>query len=115
MLGLVPFSLLVAVTNDGKSVAARGREQAEPQAYTLTGEFGGTHDPSIIKDGDTWYVFATGPAPNNGGHLPIRCSKDLIEWKQCGSVFAQLPDWIVKDEGVLHVRGLCASDISYFR
>jgi arabinan endo-1,5-alpha-L-arabinosidase len=87
---------------------------AEPRAYILTGDVDGTHDPSIIKDGDTWYVFATGRAPNNGGHIPIRCSKDLLAWKHCGSVFAELPEWIVNDTGVPHARGIWAPDISYF-
>ena len=95
-------------------IAAQESKLTEPHAFDLTGDFGGTHDPSIIKEGDTWYVFATGKAPNNGGHIPIRCSKDLIDWKQCGSVFEQLPDWIVRDEGVPHVRGLWAPDVSYF-
>lgn len=113
-LGLVIVVLLATVSGYCRFAAAQPSKRGAPQAYTLTGEFGGTHDPSIIKDGDTWYVFATGRAPNGGGHIPIRCSKDLIDWKHCGSVFAQLPDWILKDEGVPHVRGLWAPDISYF-
>jgi arabinan endo-1,5-alpha-L-arabinosidase len=94
--------------------SAQPGKPAQPHAYTLTGEFAGTHDPSIIKDGDTWYVFATGRAPNNGGHIPIRCSKDLVAWKLCGSVFAQLPAWLANDPGVPHARGIWAPDISYF-
>ena len=35
--------------------------------YRLSGDIAGTHDPSIIKEGKTWYVFATGKAP---GRLP---------------------------------------------
>ena len=108
------FSVLLGGAAAGNQAGAQTAKQAEPHAYNLTGDFPGTHDPSIIKEGDTWYVFATGRAPNNGGHIPIRCSKDLIAWKQCGSVFDQLPDWITNDAGVPRARGLWAPDISYF-
>jgi arabinan endo-1,5-alpha-L-arabinosidase len=84
-----------------------------PRAYTLTGDAIGTHDPSIIKDGDTWYVFATGRSPD-GGHIPIRCSKDLVAWKHCGHVFDQLPPWLTSDPQVPGSRGIWAPDISWF-
>ena len=45
-------------------------------AYSLSGDYQGTHDPSIIKQGGTWYVFATGSTPQHG-QFAIRCSKDL--------------------------------------
>src|SRR5215203_1371658 len=64
------------------------------------------HDPSIIKSGDTFYVFSTRAG------IAIRCSKDLIDWRLCGDVFAHLPEWAVKD--VPGLRGLWAPDISYF-
>ncbi|HEX4008063.1 MAG TPA: arabinan endo-1,5-alpha-L-arabinosidase [Acidobacteriaceae bacterium] len=82
----------------------------QPQALTLTGEFWGTHDPSIIKAGDTWYVFATGRA-RDGGQFQIRCSTDLHAWTLCGHVFDTIPDWIRKDSP--GTRELWAPDISY--
>ncbi len=84
-----------------------------PHAYSLTGDAAGTHDPTIARDGDTWYVFATGRAPG-GGHIPIRCSKDLVLWKHCGHVFDQLPDWLANDPLIPGARGIWAPDISYF-
>jgi len=84
-----------------------------PHAYELTGDSGGTHDPSIIKDGATWYVFATGRDPG-GGHIPIRCSPDLVQWKHCGSVFATLPEWLANDPQVPQAKGIWAPDISFF-
>jgi arabinan endo-1,5-alpha-L-arabinosidase len=71
-----------------------------------------THDPSITKDGDTWYVFATANGPVRKGELPIRCSKDLQRWKQCGYVFDKLPEWIHKESP--KTRELWAPDIAYF-
>ncbi len=50
------------------------------QALKLAGDFWGTHDPSIMKEGKTWYVFATGKAPQ-GGQFAVRCSNDLRNWK----------------------------------
>jgi arabinan endo-1,5-alpha-L-arabinosidase len=114
---IIGACLMLAISSSAVNciaVAAQGPNQVEPHAYSLAGDYLGTHDPSIIKDGDTWYVFATGRAPNNGGHIPIRCSKDLVQWKHCGSVFDQLPAWIVNDPGVPNVRGIWAPDISYF-
>ena len=64
------------------------------------------HDPSIIKEGDTYYLFSTRAG------IAIRCSKDLVHWRLCGDVFAHLPEWAVRD--VSGVRGLWAPDVSYF-
>jgi arabinan endo-1,5-alpha-L-arabinosidase len=72
----------------------------------LEGDIRQVHDPSIIKDGDTFYLFSTRAG------LAIRCSPDLVHWRLCGDVFAHLPEWAVKD--VPGVRGLWAPDVSYF-
>ncbi len=37
-----------------------------PKVFFLFGDFWGPHDPSIAKDGNTWYLFATGTAPDGG-------------------------------------------------
>lgn len=91
-------------------VATHGARAQKPQALTLSGDYWGAHDPSIIKAGDTWYVFATGRA-SDGGQFQIRCSSDLKAWKLCGHVFDQIPGWIHKDSpGTVD---LWAPDISY--
>ena len=82
----------------------------QPHAYTLSGDVAGTHDPSIIKEGKTWYVFATGKAPDSG-QFAIRCSNDLEHWKLCGHVFDAVPNWI--HERSPGTRDLWAPDISY--
>jgi arabinan endo-1,5-alpha-L-arabinosidase len=81
-----------------------------PHAFTPSGDVVGTHDPSIIKQGNTWYVFATGFSPA-GGQFAIRCSNDLEHWKLCGQVFDKIPDWIVKESP--GTKELWAPDISY--
>lgn len=82
----------------------------EPQAIPLTGDYWGTHDPSIIKAGSTWYVFATGKA-RDGGQFQIRCSNDLRAWRLCGHVFDAIPAWIQKESH--GTKELWAPDISY--
>jgi arabinan endo-1,5-alpha-L-arabinosidase len=75
-------------------------------APDVQGDVRQVHDPAIIKEADTYYVFSTRAG------IAIRCSKDLINWRLCGDVFAHLPQWAVQD--VPGVRGLWAPDVSYF-
>ncbi|MGH9512654.1 MAG: arabinan endo-1,5-alpha-L-arabinosidase [Terriglobales bacterium] len=91
---------------------ARSEKPALPRAFQLSGDIEFTHDPSIIKDGDTWYLFSTANGPDRKGELPIRCSTNLKEWKHCGYVFDSIPEWIKKESP--STRELWAPDISYF-
>ena len=68
-----------------------------PHALKVEGDVEYVHDPSIAKDGDTWYLFGTANGPVRKGELPIRCSQDLQHWKLCGYVFEKIPDWIMKE------------------
>ena len=81
-----------------------------PVVYTLEGAVLAVHDPSIIKQGDTYYLFSTGRSASE--RIPIRCSKDLHSWYRCGDVFSALPDWATRD--VPGVKNLWAPDISFF-
>jgi len=84
----------------------------EPQALVLSGDYPITHDPSIGREGDTYYVFAT--TSNAGeGQFPIRCSHDLLAWKLCGHVFSSIPAWI--HEASPTTKDLWAPDISFFQ
>ncbi len=65
----------------------------EARVIAVTGAVEGTHDPSMARDGKTWYVFATGKTPE-GGQFAVRCSEDLKAWRRCGQVFAEIPQWI---------------------
>lgn len=71
------------------------------------------HDPSVIRAGETYYMFTTdvlGLPP--GPSLSIRCSQDKVQWTGCGSVFAAIPQWV--QQAVPGVVGLWAPDISYW-
>ena len=83
-----------------------------PQLIPVSGDVQYTHDPSIIKDGDTWYLFSTNNGPERNGELPIRCSPNLKTWKRCGYVFSGVPEWIKKASP--QTKELWAPDLSYF-
>ena len=82
------------------------------RAFELRGDVGGTHDPSIAKDGGTYYVFATGKAPG-GGQFAVRCSEDLVQWRRCGQVFDAVPAWI--GERSPATKDLWAPDVSFVK
>jgi arabinan endo-1,5-alpha-L-arabinosidase len=90
-------------------------ESNDPLAsYLQTGETGPVLDPSIIRQGSTYYAFSTDVAGYAGnGNLPIHCSQDKVEWVLCGTVFpGGMPNWI--QQKVPGVIGLWAPDISWF-
>jgi arabinan endo-1,5-alpha-L-arabinosidase len=87
-------------------------EAPKPRAYKLEGEIEGVHDPSIIKERDTWYLFSTTTEKEPQGQLPVRCSQDLHYWKRCGFVFRGIPEWIQKASP--ETKDLWAPDPSYF-
>jgi arabinan endo-1,5-alpha-L-arabinosidase len=111
---IIPLTLsaLLLVIFGAHATPAQPSDSPLPHDFQLDGDVAGTHDPSIIKDGDTWYLFATATGKNQQGELPIRCSKDLHHWKECGTVFPALPEWITKE--LPGTKDLWAPDISYF-
>lgn len=77
-----------------------------------------THDPSIIKEKDTYYVFSTDASYGNVHEdgIQIRKSKDLITWEYVGTAFdnfeedcAEAISWAKLD--VSQHEGLWAPDI----
>ena len=83
---------------------------AEPEMLALGGDTA-LHDPVIIKEGDTYYVFATG-GRRGQNCVPIHASKDLKHWTRIGYVFEELPEWAPKE--IPGTRGIWAPDISFF-
>jgi arabinan endo-1,5-alpha-L-arabinosidase len=56
-------------------------------SWPLSGSLG-AHDPTIIKEGNTWWCFATGFG------VPIKSSSDGLRWSQSGRLFdSELPWW----------------------
>ena len=64
------------------------------------------HDPVMIQQGDTYYLFCTGFG------ISVFSSKDLKSWKKEASVFSKAPQWAM--EAVPGFKGhIWAPDISY--
>lgn len=82
--------------------------------YPLSGDTLPVLDPSMIRQGSTYYAFSTDVAGfRSSGSLPIHCSPDKITWTSCGSIFPNgMPGWIKRR--VPGVIGLWAPDVSYF-
>jgi arabinan endo-1,5-alpha-L-arabinosidase len=87
------------------SFNAPGQESSNT-SLELEGDIRNVHDPSILKEGNNFYLFSTRAG------ISVRCSADLVRWRLCGDVFAHLPQWAVQD--VSGLRGLWAPDVSYF-
>jgi arabinan endo-1,5-alpha-L-arabinosidase len=91
---------------------AQGQSAASPHFYHVEGDVEGVHDPSIIAQNGTWYLFGTATEKGPHAQLPIRCSNELEHWKRCSAVFAGIPDWIQKESS--ETKELWAPDISCF-
>ena len=78
----------------------------------MQGDFAPVHDPCIIKQGDTYYVFSTSVKADTGGHVACRRSRDLVSWERAGFVFTQIPEWA--RDAVPRTKGIWAPDISFF-
>jgi beta-xylosidase len=110
IFGVVILAASLAIAQTAVSLPAQMPTMPEPILVSGAIEF--VHDPAIIKDGETWYLFSTTAGPNHGGEIPLRCSKDLRMWKECGSVLERIPDWIHKESPLS--KNLWAPDISFF-
>jgi len=82
-----------------------------PEVLQLAGDVENVHDPVIIKEGDTYYVYCTGGRPGQGV-IPIRTSKDLRTWTLAGYVMEKLPDWVTTE--IPKATGAWAPDISFY-
>jgi arabinan endo-1,5-alpha-L-arabinosidase len=95
----------LALDSGGWSVMTQPARQSA-QVDELSGNFRPVHDPAIIKDRDTYFLYCTGPL------TPIRSSTDLIHWELRGDVFSQIPDWA--REAIPGTDAIWAPDVSYF-
>ncbi|RYZ05813.1 MAG: arabinan endo-1,5-alpha-L-arabinosidase [Myxococcales bacterium] len=68
--------------------AVGGSAPDELTVLELSGATTQVHDPHIVKEGDTYYLFSTGKG------ISVRTSKDLRVWKGAGSVFPSKPSWV---------------------
>lgn len=84
-----------------------------PIPKVMTGDIR-THDPGMIHQGQTYYVFSTGDERGlNEGNILIRQSSDLSYWQLVGTVFQTIPAWVTQELGKTPPN-LWAPDIAFF-
>ena len=89
-----------------------GRAQA-PRSINdrLTGDLTPVHDPCIIRDGDTYYVYCTTMNADKKAQIPMRRSKDLLKWESIGNAFPEIPPWAYAK--IPDTIGMWAPDLSF--
>jgi arabinan endo-1,5-alpha-L-arabinosidase len=105
------FLQTLFITGAGLTVSRfnfAGAQEERDSHLELTGSIKRVHDPCLIKDGNSYYLFSTGPG------IPMRTSKDFLTWELTfpAKVFAKTPDWI--QEKIPNQNDFWAPDIAYF-
>lgn len=90
---------------NGAAVAGSGGALPYPAASTEHRAIG-THDPSMIHVGSSFFLFDT------GGLLNVRSSTNLAQWTNAGTIFSVQPAWIKTALGQT-ISDLWAPDVSY--
>ncbi|MBR3643370.1 MAG: arabinan endo-1,5-alpha-L-arabinosidase [Parasporobacterium sp.] len=88
----IQILLLCAIMMIGSNTyAASFNDLGDQGMISDPGQWGAvnTHDPSIVRDGDTWYVFSTDASYGNMHKcgVQVRASEDLIHWDYLGTAF----------------------------
>lgn len=99
----------------GLGLAATVPAFGQPQSLNakLTGDITGVHDPSLIRQGGTYYLFSTAGRPDAPGpQISIRTSSNLTAWKRAGAVFDAMPAWVTA--AVPDAKGLWSPDVQFF-
>ncbi|HXE79949.1 MAG TPA: family 43 glycosylhydrolase [Vicinamibacterales bacterium] len=86
-------------------------ESRGPELLKLEGDVTPVHDPVVIRERDTYYLFCTG-GRRGEGVVPIRTSPDMRRWTRAGFVFDALPQWAQAE--IPKARNAWAPDISHF-
>lgn len=84
---------------------------APPEVLALEGDISPIHDPAIIREGGTYYLFASNRYADK--LVPMFCSPDRRRWRLCGNVFDGVPAWALQE--VPGARGIWAPDIARLR
>src|SRR5690625_4383795 len=70
------------------AVTAQSNSHSQKTDTSMGIKYPHAHDPSMAKEGDTYYVFGTGVG------ISTLYSKDLVHWKKGDPVFDALPSWV---------------------
>ena len=90
------------------STAQEQAAPSVPQPKVFDPKSPPVHDPVMAKDGDTYYVFGTGPG------ISTLYSKDLKTWQKGEPVFDKNPEWV--KEALPDFKGdIWAPDIIFYQ
>ncbi len=110
----VPSLLLCVLVLSSGSIFNNAPEKVVPKRTgSMPSTYDFVHDPSMAKDGNTYYVFSTGDPNVNNGNIQIRASQDLKHWSYLGTVFSMIPTWLTNQ--VPGIVNIWAPDVSYFK
>jgi arabinan endo-1,5-alpha-L-arabinosidase len=86
---LTVLPMAVGSLTDTVSLAADGMNQAvtASTAFTVRSTQLSIHDPAMAREGDTYYLFSSGPG------IMFYTSEDMVHWKLGGRVFPGEPAW----------------------
>jgi arabinan endo-1,5-alpha-L-arabinosidase len=104
------MAVAVALVFGAVAVAGTPPVGSVPAPSSLAGDLTPVHDPTMVRVGDDWYLFSTGPG------MAIRRSSDLVTWTTVGHVFPDgLPAWVFTEIPTLDpaTRDAWAPDISF--
>jgi arabinan endo-1,5-alpha-L-arabinosidase len=76
----------------------------------MTGDITPVHDPCIIKEGGTYFVYGTAMRGSPG--ITLHTSPDMLHWKSRGAIFSAIPSWALAL--IPGARGMWAPDVSRF-
>ena len=108
ILLLISFTIIKAQTQ--QTTPDTTRRPIPPPVGTVTPtRQTPVHDPVMIKEKDTYYLFCTG----NG--ISVYSSKDMQNWRKEKPVFSKTPDWVIKAIPRFRGGSMWAPDISYYR
>lgn len=103
----VGFGVLTNTIVKAQDNTPTAAASTEGDALELSGDVRHVHDPVIIKQDDTYYLYSTGL------RIPTRSSIDLLEWKRVKpSALLETPKWA--KEYVPTATDIWAPDISFF-
>ncbi|MBW4331247.1 arabinan endo-1,5-alpha-L-arabinosidase [Stakelama sp. CBK3Z-3] len=89
----VALTLAGCASDAAAPAAASAPNDGASSQVPVTGDIVPVHDPEMLRDGSTYYLFTTGHVGSPQGLLPMRTSHDLHEWKFAGPALADIPAW----------------------
>jgi arabinan endo-1,5-alpha-L-arabinosidase len=106
-IGNDPATLDFSMAKGGAIALALCLSAAVAQSLNPTGSIGLAHDPVLIKEADTYYLFHT------GNRVQVKTSPNLVNWSNAGSALSAVPSWHASAVPDNKSGDLWAPDISH--